>query len=101
MRMDRLPISGNVPAEVAERLSDAPEAPLEIPDFAEADTYIGVVGDDLRDPLATLFATRDQILVLQQSDAFRNVVNKERALEWLLRDLAALERSLYSAWADA
>jgi hypothetical protein len=99
--MERLQISANIPADIAERLSDAPEPPLEIPDFADIDAYHGVVGDDLKFPLASLFAARDQILVLQKSDAFRAVINKDKALESLMTELAKLERSLYVAWSEA
>ena len=28
-------------------------------------------------------------------------LNKDKALDWLLRDLASLERSLYQVWSEA
>lgn len=94
--MDRIPVSANVPAELAERISDVPEPVLEIPDFAETDDYAGVVREPLKAPLALLFSTRDQILGIQRIEA----LNKDRALEWLLKDLAALERALYQVWSE-
>lgn len=94
--MDRLPISGNVPAEIAERLSDVREAPAEIPDFAETEDYAGVVCKALQSPLARFFSTRDQILGIQRIGA----LNKDKAIEWLLKDLAALERALYQVWSE-
>ena len=80
---------------------DRVDPALEIPDFADTDAYEGVVSKDLHDPLARLFSTRDQILQLQRSEAFRSALNKDKSLEWLLRDLAALERSLYQIWCNA
>ena len=73
----------------------------ESPDFAQTDDYHGIVCADLASPLAKLFNTRDQILQLQRSEAFRTVLDKEKSIAWLLRDLSALERSLYQAWSEA
>lgn len=86
-----------MPAEIAERLSDVSEGPQEVPDFAETDDLHGVVCKDLAAPIARLFSTRDEILTAKRIGG----LNQERALEWLLRDLSALERSLYQLWTEA
>jgi hypothetical protein len=98
---DRLPMSGNLPAEIAERLSDVPEAANDEPNFADVEDLQGVVRKELHEPLAQLYSTRDQIRVLQRSEAFGNCVNTALALEWLMKDLDALEYELRRLWADS
>ena len=80
---------------------DRADLALEIPDFADTDDLHGVVSDDLKPAIAQLFSTRDQILQLQRSEAFRTALNKDKSIECLLRDLASLERSLYQIWSNA
>lgn len=68
-----------------------------MPYFADTEDLDGVVSDDLKAAIAALFLTRDQVLAGQRV----NDMDKARALEWLLRDLSALERALYHVWVSA
>jgi hypothetical protein len=94
-------MSGNLPAELAERLSDVPSAANDEPNFAEPEDLHGVVAPELHEPIAHLFSTRDQIRVLQRSESFGNCVNNGLALEWLLKDLDVVERELRRLWEEA
>lgn len=98
--MTRLPMPAAMPAEVAERLSDVADA-QDLPNFADEDDYQGVVNPVLHESMAALFSTRDQIRVLQRSQAFSEVVNHKKALEWLMNDLAILEHALRRIWEEA
>lgn len=95
--MDRLAMPAAMPAEVAERLSDVPEAPVDLPDFADEEAYADIVHSRLHSALAQLFSTRDQVLAAKGIGG----LNSERSVEWLLKDLAHLERVLYGLWSDA
>ena len=61
------------------------------PDFSDEESYEGIVDKDIGKRLASLFALRDQIKVIQP-------LNKERALEWLLMGLEELEVDLKTKW---
>jgi hypothetical protein len=89
-----------MPAELAEKLSDVPAA-NDQPNFADTEDLHGVVANALQDPIAQLFCTRDEIRVLQRSEAFGDCVNTRKALDWLMKDIDTLERALYGLWEDS
>lgn len=73
--------------ELADRLAEPP-------DFADDDAYRGIIHEDLAKPLAQLFSTRDQVKQLQRSEAFSD----RKALEWVMKDLAAVEEEFRRLW---
>jgi hypothetical protein len=94
---DRLPMPGAMPAEIAEKLGDVPAANDE-PNFAETDDLADLVAQELREPLAQMFATRDRVRALQSSEAFGEVVNYRRATECFMDDIEDLEHALHRLW---
>ena len=86
------------PVEVALRQHQADENRVVriAPDFTEPEDLREVVGAELVQPLADLFSTRDQIRMFRE--AFKNAVNEPKALEWLLADIAKVERALRRRW---
>jgi hypothetical protein len=92
--MDRAPISANVPADLAERISDVRTISAAQPYFADTEDLQGLVAKELQEPLASLFHSRDQVKAAQRIEG----LNHARAIEWLLRDLDELERALKRMW---
>lgn len=76
---------------------NAADLAAESPNFADEDAYHGIVDKSLHEPLASIFSTRDQLLVLQRSES-RNAIDYQRAVDWLVRDLAHVERALRLLW---
>jgi hypothetical protein len=94
-----LPIEAAIRQHHADQ--NAADLARETPNFADEDDYQGIVCKSLHEPMAALFSTRDQIRVLQRSQAFSEVVNHKKALEWLMNDLARLEHALRRLWEEA
>jgi hypothetical protein len=86
-----------MPAELAERLSDVPAANEE-PNFADGEDLHDFVREELRGPLADLFSIRDQIRVLQRSDAFGSCLNYRKAVADVLSGVDAIEAQLRRLW---
>jgi hypothetical protein len=93
-------MSATTPIEAALRQHQADEHRVVRlrPNFAEEEDLREVVGAELVESLADLFATRDQIRLLLRSETFRDVLDKGRALDWLLHDLSNLEQALRRRW---
>jgi hypothetical protein len=89
------PVS-TTPVEVALRQHQADEDRVVRlrPNFAEEDDLRDVVGAELVEPLSDLFSTRDQIRLLMRSEVLGDFWNRQKAVEWLLHDLANLEQAL-------
>lgn len=82
---NRLPISGNVPADLAEILNDILR-PEELPDFTSTEYVRQVVDDELVPAIVELMT------VFQ--------VGKNGSHEALLRACAMVERALLQRWRD-
>ena len=79
--MDRLPISANVPAELAERLSDVADSQEE-PYFDDPVYVAAVVPKDLAKPIADLVAAKGcDVAVYEQARA-------------------AVEKALHTLWSE-
>lgn len=98
--MDRLQVSGNVQAEIAERISDV-ASNTEAPDFTHDEDFEGVVSKELHEPLAALFITQTRIRNLQRSEAWGDQGKQRQAVEWLMRDLADVKSVLVRLWDEA
>lgn len=92
----RLPISGNVPADVAERLSDVPaNDPEEFQEFL--DEHVGaVVPYELKDPVQGLLET---LWACERAEAMGGI-NKEKAYDQLRPYLFALRAACISRFRD-
>lgn len=96
--MEQIPCRVSADLRLFQTEQDRADRAREAPNFADENDLRLVVVDDLVEPLAELFATRGMIRMLQRSEAFREAVNSGKALEWLMRDLVALEQALLRRW---
>jgi hypothetical protein len=91
------PVS-TTPVEVALRQHQAERVERLIPNFADGDDLHDFVREELRGPLAELFSIRDQIRVLQRSDAFGSCLNYQKAVADVLSGVDAIEAQLRRLW---
>jgi hypothetical protein len=82
--MDRLPISGNVPADVAERMSDRREFPG-LPDLTDRDLLRAIVSEELVEPLGHLIEAMQPNV--HPDELKRAAAQVERALLLLCNEL--------------
>lgn len=95
--MDRIPCRTSVELQLHQADENLADLAREVPNFADEDDLADLVASDLREPLAALFATRDEIRAY--GAAFGDdVVNCRKALEGFMRDAEVLERALRRLW---
>lgn len=94
--MDRQPISGWVPADVAERLSDVRREPLKFNETDEEHLH-DIVPDRLIKPLASLMQTRMELNAARRSFG---TINQDRALEWYEKNADSIHEALEMLWSE-
>lgn len=93
--MDRIPCRTSV--ELRLHQADLDSAEKLTPNFADEDDLADLVASDLREPLAAIFATRDEIRMCRGSFG-EDCVNYRKALDGFMRDAEVLERALRRLW---